>query len=149
MKTKRFYNAKFASEIENIGSVINEILCRLNSLDGINDAFVFETKVILNELIVNAIKHGNNCISNKSVKVSVSLIRDQYLLFAIQDEGEGCPHNYIVSDTVSDGRPDDINNCFSLLESGRGIVIVKCLCDKLKFNKKGNRVLVLKRIHSS
>jgi len=145
LKTKRFYYVKFASDIGNIGSVINEILCRLSCLNGVDDAFVFETKVILNELIVNAVKHGNNCSSNKSVKVSVSVINDQYLLFAIQDEGEGCPHNY----AESDGRPDNINNCCSLLESGRGIVVVKCLCEKLKFNKKGNRVLVLKRIHSS
>ncbi len=145
LKTKRFYNVKFASDIGNIRKVINEIICKLNNLYCVDEGFVYDTKVILNELIINAIKHGNNCISDKSVRVSASVINDQYLLFAIQDEGEGCSYNDTAS---SDYEPDSLNDCCSLLESGRGIVIVKCLCDRFKVNKRGNRVLVLKKIHS-
>ncbi|HEY9059053.1 MAG TPA: ATP-binding protein [Pseudobacteroides sp.] len=144
MKTKRFYNVKIASNIGNIRNVVNEIINRINGLCGVDDRFVYDTKVILNELIINAIKHGNNCINEKSVKVSAALINDQYLLFSIQDEGEG----YCRDTSISENEPDGLNNCCSLLEGGRGIIIVKCLCDKLKFNRKGNRVLVLKRINS-
>jgi serine/threonine-protein kinase RsbW len=143
LKTKKFYNVKIASDIRNVGEVVNEIIFRLSGLCSVDERFVYDTKVILNELIVNAIKHGNNCINDKSVKVSVAVINDRYLLFSIQDEGEGYCHN----NTVSDNEPTSLNSCCSLLESGRGIIIVKCLCDKLKFNKKGNRVHVLKKIN--
>lgn len=143
MKTKRFYNIKIASDVGNIGSVVNDIINRINELCGVDDSFVYDTKVILNELIINAIKHGNNCINEKSVKVSAAVINGRYLLFSIQDEGEG----YYRDTSISYSEPDDFSNCCSLLESGRGIIIVKCLCDKLKYNKRGNRVLVLKRIN--
>jgi len=34
-------------------------------------------------------------------------------------------------------------------ESGRGIMIVKSLCDKVKVNRKGNKIIILKSIEKA
>ena len=55
----------------------------------LDDCVKFELKVILNELILNAIKHGNKNEFSKKVKISVSISKSGYVFFLIEDEGEG------------------------------------------------------------
>ena len=141
MEIQRVYNSKIASSISNINKVVTDILEKLKDRQLPNeDCTIFDFKVILNELISNAIKHGNKEDLNKLVKISTALIDGRYLLLKVEDEGEG--YNY-ASNSNEDVRCDDDN---LLSESGRGILIVKCLCDKVRFNKKGNKIVVLKKL---
>jgi serine/threonine-protein kinase RsbW len=98
--------------------------------------------VILNELILNAIKHGNRNELSKKVKISVSILKRGYILFLIEDEGEGYDYNCKLKKNVI----VELEDCYELKETGRGIHIVSNLCDKIKYNKKGNKVIALKKI---
>jgi len=110
----------------------------------ISEDTLFELKVILNELLSNAIKHGNKMNELKKLKVVSGLTTDSRIFFVIQDEGEGfdcrCYESLI----------DNSNNpCFdfdNLKETGRGIYIVKELCDRVIYNEKGNRVIAIKKL---
>lgn len=110
----------------------------------ISEDTLFELKVILNELLSNAIKHGNKMNELKKLKVVSGLTTDSKIFFVIQDEGEGfdCSCNKSLINS-----PD--SPCFDfndLKETGRGIYIVRELCDRVIYNEKGNKVIVIKKI---
>jgi serine/threonine-protein kinase RsbW len=99
---------------------------------------LFEIKVVLDELLQNAIIHGNNKDSSKQVKIRTG-INNSHVYFIVEDEGEGFESNCI-------GQSESILDICDLKESGRGILIVKSLCDSVKFNSRGNKIVVLKRL---
>lgn len=137
------YKSRIPSNIVCMQDAIKDVLCFLQSLGGrITEDMQFEMKVILNELILNAVKHGNRGDCNKFVKISAGLIRNAYVVFVIEDEGNGYDHSCIQNKPQF---PSD-SEIQCMQETGRGIFIVSSLSDKVKFNKKGNRIIVLKKI---
>lgn len=143
MKIYKLYNTTITSDVGNIGVVVKDVLDSVKGLCRNNEeCFIYDLKVILNELILNAIKHGNKEDSNKSIKISVALIGTEYLLLQVKDEGNG--YSYCCDNSAG----SDCTDIDSLMESGRGMTIVRCLCDKLKLNKKGNKILILKKLTS-
>ena len=99
---------------------------------------MFEIKVILNELLQNAIRHGNKEDSSKEVKIRAG-IDNSFVYFIIEDEGKGFDIN-------CNGQSESFMDICDLKENGRGILIVKNLCDRVKYNSKGNKIVVLKMI---
>ncbi|NMB33337.1 MAG: ATP-binding protein [Clostridium sp.] len=98
---------------------------------------IFDIRVALSELIQNALRHGNKGDKNKYIKVNAGITSDGYAFFVVEDEGEGFDYRDLVRET------DDL---MQLKESGRGVIIVEGLCDKLKFNEKGNKAVILKKL---
>ncbi|MFZ5989855.1 MAG: ATP-binding protein [Bacillota bacterium] len=144
MKVLRWYDSKVSSNKDNIRKLVNDIVSFLCDYHGLIDQdTIFEIKVILNELFQNAIKHGNKDDINKLVKVKAGIANENYAFFIIEDEGEG--FNYRCLFNISSDPEKAIELC-DLKENGRGMLIVKSLCEKMKFNKKGNKVVVLKRL---
>jgi serine/threonine-protein kinase RsbW len=144
LKALKTYNSKVSSEKENICFLVKDILKFLcDSSDAINEEILFEIKVILNELLQNAVKHGNKDDSSKSVKVCAGITASNSVYFIIEDEGEGYDCGCICDE---EGGPDEMADICDLKESGRGMLIVSSLCDKIRFNKKGNKVIVLKKL---
>ncbi|EPR13917.1 ATP-binding protein [Ruminiclostridium papyrosolvens] len=101
---------------------------------------IFEIKVILNELIVNAVQHGNKCNDCKHTYVTFKII-DNYLYVSVMDEGSGFNH---TKTALVHKDLDCVNNLYC--DHGRGLVIVRQLCDKIKFNKCGNKVSIIKNL---
>ena len=135
------YKSEIPSEINEICGLISGILSFIEGTNGQLDACLeFELKVILNELIINAIKHGNSSDPNKKVKVSAILTKGKHLILFIEDEGEG--YDYSLKCCKAHFKED----FFEMRETGRGIFIVSNLCDKIKFNKKGNKVIAIKKL---
>lgn len=106
------------------------------------DDILFELKVVLNELITNALCHGNKCELNKVVYVTFKLVSYNYIYISVRDEGLG--FKFEVNTKSIDDYLDKVNK--ELCEHGRGLVIVYSLCDKVKFNKCGNKVSILKKL---
>jgi serine/threonine-protein kinase RsbW len=126
--------------------MVDDIVGFIRECDrNVNDNVIFDVKVILNELFQNAIKHGNKGDNSKFVKVKAEIVNNS-VFFIIEDEGEGYNYNYncINGKCVE---TDDVTSFMSLKESGRGMLIVKSLCEKVTFNKKGNKVIVLKKLY--
>lgn len=81
----------------------------------LDDDLIFKIRLILDELIVNSYKHGNNKDFDKIIEVIV-LIDKECCMIKVKDEGEGI--NY--------GKDRDL-----LAHHGRGIQLVNTLSDNL------------------
>lgn len=145
MKTLiKSYDSKITSNIENIRDIVCSIIKFINeSCENVDENDIFDIKVILNELFQNAIKHGNKEDCSKYVRIKVGIVNNSLVYFVIEDEGEGYNCNYVSDRCCEISSPTDISE---LRENGRGILIVKNLCDTIRFNKKGNKVIVLKKL---
>lgn len=141
----RIFCSKISGGLNNIESAVREIInCLMSRNCSIKENTIYEIRVILNELIINAYKHGNKEDFLKNITVRAGMIGREYALFIIEDEGEGYDYRHIINKLGSS--QDDMLHYCSIKENGRGLMIVQCLCDKINFNSSGNKVTVLKRL---
>lgn len=77
--------------------------------------FVFKLRLILDELIINSYKHGNQKVFDRKINCLV-LVDDDYCLVKVKDEGAG----------INIKNSDD-----PLAEHGRGIMLVNAISDEL------------------
>lgn len=117
------FERKVHSDINNAKITVDEIL---NSIkDIISENSFFNTKLILNELIINSIMHGNQKDKNKQVFINL-VIDKTCILIEVSDEGSGiCYKKKAFGD-------------YDFCESGRGLMLVEGLSDK--FEVCGNMV---------
>ena len=144
MMTLNSVRYQISSDLSNIAGIVEGIIGFIcMSADCSQEDTIFDVKVILNELIINAIKHGNKCDLNKRVVITAKMCRNGYACFTVEDEGTG--FDFSVFNRNSDMRECMADLC-DMGECGRGILIVKNLCKKVKFCNKGSRVVVYKKI---
>ncbi|MDF2948711.1 MAG: putative anti-sigma factor [Sedimentibacter sp.] len=117
------FEKKVQSDIKGVKNIVEEIL--QNIVDIINENIFFNTKIILYELVINGVLHGNCQDINKSLSIKV-MINNSCIIIEVTDEGTG-----IIYKHKSFG---DYDFC----ESGRGLMLVEGLSDK--FTVDGNRV---------
>lgn len=139
MKVLKLYDFSINSELCNICDSVNNVVKFIVERHGpLRDDVLFDIKVILNELLLNAIVHGNKEDKAKQVKVRTG-IDNGFVYFIIEDEGEGFNFNCC-------SHQEDLFNVMDMKENGRGVLIVRNLCDKVKYNTKGNKIVVLKKL---
>ena len=112
---------KIDSDIKNLQSAIKWIEDRVNLNPKKKMGFILSAQ----EVVVNAIKHGNQEDKTKSVYLTLQ-IDEKSINLTIRDEGEGVKESNLHQEV-------DL-----LKESGRGILIMRTYCDEVKF--KGNSV---------
>lgn len=95
--------------------------------------------VALDEAFVNAVKHGNKFNSEKLVRISVEVSKEE-ARFTIEDEGEGFNVNEIPD-------PRDPENLFKT--SGRGVLFIYNIMDEVRYNERGNRLTMIKKSENS
>jgi serine/threonine-protein kinase RsbW len=144
LESYKCYKTIIPSELSAVGNTVKEVIEYLQTVCcDIDDSILFDIKVILNELIINAIKHGNLQEPSKFVKVYAEVCKEDCIFITVEDEGEGYDYKSLqlkATDIYSNGA------LCNLAEEGRGILIVKNLCNSLKYNEKGNTVFVTKKI---
>lgn len=86
----------------------------------------------LSEAVNNAIVHGNQCVSCRNVSISVSYTNN-FLTIEIIDEGTGFNIELVKDPTLSENLKK---------ESGRGIFLMKNICDDVLFFDEGRRVQI-------
>ena len=95
-----------------------------------NTSILFNTKLVLDELMSNAIKHGNKNELHRRVHLNVE-IHNQSLVIQVADEGNG------LSDVVMP------NQAFANMdEFGRGLMIVNSLADELSIQENHVRAVL-------
>jgi len=100
-----------------------------------------DVKLVINELVANAISHGNKKNKDKKVYLRVKLKKD-FIIANIADEGKGFNYrNYFSGEYPSDKS--------QMKESGRGIRLACSLMDSVDFNSLGNEVKFLKKVNPS
>jgi serine/threonine-protein kinase RsbW len=95
--------------------------------------------IALDEAFVNAVKHGNKNDPTKLVRITAEL-SPQEARFTVEDEGEGFDVEQIPD-------PRDPDNLFKA--SGRGVLLIYNIMDKVEYNARGNRLTMIKRPEDS
>lgn len=141
---KKYFTSRFRADIYEIKLVISDALAYYDRAFGImDDDTRLEMKIVLNELLINAIKHSGNADSSNYINAIAGMASEDCAFLIIEDDGEGYDTARINNDRHVknySGRIDDIE------ETGRGIYIVKNLCEDFMVNEKGNKVVVIKKL---
>jgi serine/threonine-protein kinase RsbW len=96
----------------------------------LNDDIYGNIMIAVTEAVNNAIKHGNKDNSAKNVSISLSL-EEGMIKFKVQDEGTGFDFHQLPDPTL----PENISR-----PGGRGIFLMKHLCDEVDFKENGKVV---------
>jgi len=122
-----------ASDLKHIKPTVGSIIDFLKSKQT-EESDIFDIRLCLEEALINAIKYGNRFDENLNVSVDVSHDGNK-LIIAIEDKGPGFDYQ-----SLPDPREEE-----NLLKGrGRGVFLIKHLMDEMRFNKKGNRITMIK-----
>lgn len=144
MKTQYIYSTCVPSSINCIRNIVSELLDNLENVYGeVDECTLFELKVILNEVLINAVKHGNKEDEKKRVKIMASISDESVMNIVVEDEGNGYDFETICNcyKPFCEGQdPLETSEC------GRGIMIIKSLCDNVRVSAKGNKIILAKNL---
>lgn len=144
MNCEDFFSTCVPSRISCIGTVVDEFFKSLqNNYGYLDDLTIFELKVILNEVLLNAVRHGNGEDEQKLVKVDAGVTGIGKMVLVVEDEGVG----YNFDDVCGCRKPCcGAEDPLEMSEHGRGIIIIKGLSDNVEINERGNRIVISKNI---
>lgn len=100
----------------------------------IGDDAAFDIRLCVEEALRNAIVHGNKSRKGASVTVTYS-IRPGSLEVEVADEGVGFDHRNLPDPTAGENL---------MKNSGRGVLIIRKLMDRVEFRGPGNVVRMVK-----
>ena len=120
---------EFPSIVDNI-KIVESFIDNSRDEYKIGDDLYGNILIAITEAVNNAIQHGNHYDKEKIVKLTCSSNSSE-ISFIIEDEGKGFDYNTLPDPTSSENilKPD-----------GRGIFLMKHLCDVLKFEEMGKKV---------
>ncbi len=124
-----------ASDIKKIRQVVDEVIILLAGLNA-GESDTFDIRLCLEEALINAIKYGNRFDKKFEVLIDFAYA-DNKISISVEDEGKGFDCNRI---------PDPTKEENLLKGNGRGIFLIRHLMDEVKFNKKGNRLTMIKHL---
>ncbi len=93
----------------------------------LNDDIYGNIMIAVTESVNNAIVHGNQSDSKKNVVLQLAL-EESLIKFTVEDEGPGFDYNDLPDPTL----PENLSK-----PGGRGIFLMKNLCDEVSFKKDG------------
>lgn len=132
IETTDLYTLQLPSVRESI-TLLENLIEEIADKYHVADDIFANMMTCLNEVVTNAIVHGNKLDPEKIVIVNVE-VDPRRATWTITDEGEGFDYNNLPDPTAEE-------NLESL--TGRGVFIIKHLADQVVFNTKGNEVELL------
>ncbi|NLM74985.1 MAG: ATP-binding protein [Clostridiaceae bacterium] len=141
-RSREIYSETIESDAYEASKEVNRILEIIRLNFKIDKEQCFDVKVILSELLQNAIKHGNDYDNKKKISINV-WIENNSIGITVKDQGGGFDYRSIRNlklNKLSDCDPMTID------ETGRGLFIVQNLCDCMEFNPSGNMITVMKKL---
>lgn len=118
------YDNEIFGDMILINEVVKNILKDIKPI--INDEdLCFDVRLILSELLINCHEHGNKYDTEKCIKLLLSIDFDN-IHIEVKDEGIGFNNT-------------EKYNIHDFKSSGRGLMIVKSLVDKLEIYKNNVR----------
>ncbi len=91
---------------------------------------VSDFKVVLRELFINAVEHGNGHDAKKTILVELMRVNDREIRLVLEDEGNGFDHDKLDTNLSRDPRK----------RAKRGFALIELFSNQLKFNEQGNRI---------
>jgi serine/threonine-protein kinase RsbW len=111
---------------ENI-RIVESFIDNVKEKFNVDDDLYGNIMVAITESVNNAIKHGNKCDKTKNVVLSASC-DENALTIRVEDQGEGFDYDNLPDPTA----PENIDKV-----GGRGVFLMKHLCDEVRFEDKG------------
>ena len=121
------------STTEEMSGFIDRVTRSMTTL-GYAEKDIFGVRLGLEEAIVNAIRHGNRLDPAKKVRLNCSVDAKKFLV-QIEDEGAGFDPN----DFPDPLAPENLERA-----CGRGVFLMNSYMTWIKYNDKGNCVLMCK-----
>ena len=127
------FEAVVASDLEEV-QIVHSQLVELLKSNGYSDHDLFCIRLAVEEALVNAVTHGNQESSGKSIRFSCC-VDSRCAKIEIEDEGCG-----FALDEVPDPTEDE-----NLARpNGRGLMLMRSLMTTVRFNERGNQVALEK-----
>ncbi len=120
------------TDVLQIRYVIDSVLETLQGFEGLSDPVTL--RLCLEELLHNAMEHGNRCDVSKKVYITVKA-EPKRAIIRVRDEGEG--FDFLRQIKGQEDVPDILS------ERGRGLLIVRHYADELSFNREGNEATLV------
>lgn len=127
------FDRKISSDPDNCAKIIGLLLEQLEKFEWSNRD-VFAIHMAMEESILNAIRHGNQCSPDKTVHIRIE-INDQKFYSQITDQGDGFDLEKVPDPTLEENLDKT---------SGRGVMLIKTFMDQVVYNEVGNSVELIK-----
>ena len=98
------------------------------------EAAQLDVKLGLQEVLVNAVRHGNGCDPCKCLRVR-RILTPHWVIWQVQDEGPGMPSHARAAPLTAN--PEAV--------TGRGLFIIHHCFDDVRWSRRGNRLQVAVR----
>jgi len=135
MTSKASINRKIVVESvpSAVEGVFERILAELKA-NNFSEDDIFAVHLAVEEAFLNAVKHGSKMDPNKEITIHYSIGADEVEI-SMTDQGNGFDPN-IVPD------PRCGENLYKT--DGRGLFLMRSYMDRVEYNKRGNRVRMVK-----
>ncbi len=124
---------EISSKMRNVDRIIGEVDVFLEQLEL---KIISEFKIVIRELLINAIEHGNQNNPDRTVHCAVEQVEDVLFKVTVEDEGDG--FDYKNLDMAIPEDPRQVRH--------RGYALIKSFTEKILFNEKGNQTTVYLRM---
>lgn len=136
MKQFDKYALEFSSAPSNI-SLVEPYVSQIAKECCVREDIYGSMLLALTEAVANAIYHGNSLKSHKKVRVSTQHTK-KCLRFVVEDEGRGFDPDKVPDPTMPE------NLC---KEGGRGVFLMRQICDSVEYRNAGRTVEMRFNLH--
>ena len=123
------------SDLANVQKTSEQVLSFLKPLS-LSEAALFDIRLCLEEALINAMKYGNALRKDLEVELEVEGSPEEVRI-TVQDQGPGFDVKKLEDCTQE-------QNLFR--NHGRGVYLMHQLMDEVRYNEKGNRLLMVKAL---
>lgn len=125
----------FSSTLENIDRICDEVSRFLDRNFKDMEAHLFSINLVIREALTNAVRHGNGLDPEKTVKFFIKIERKKSIRIIVEDQGKG--FDWQKAQELPPIANDD---------HGRGLAIMTTYFSSCCYNKKGNRLVLKKKL---
>ena len=123
------------SDLSVVQETSRQVLSFLKPLS-LSEAALFDIRLCLEEALVNAMKYGNALRKDLDVELEVEGLPNEVRI-TVQDQGPGFDVKKLEDCTVE-------KNLFR--DHGRGVYLMHQLMDEVRYNEKGNKLVMVKSL---
>ena len=125
------------SSFDHLPDLICFIIAQLSFEASLTEEEVSNIRLVLEESLTNAIKHGNKFDPSLKVDVTVDH-QDGRLTIIVRDQGRGFDFDNVQDPTLLEGR--------TTRTSGRGVYLIKKIMDEVTFGDGGREIKMVKEL---